>query len=345
MKYNNLGKTEISVSEICLGTMTFGQQNTEAESHEILDYALDNEVNFFDTAEMYPIPPNPKTVHRTEQYIGNWDKFKTQRDKIIMATKVVGPGEFVKHIRGGPKLNKEHIFQAVEGSLKRLGTDYIDLYQIHWPDRSTNFFGQREYTHNTRETMTPIEEILGALKELKDQGKIREIGVSNETSWGVMKYLQIAKELNLPLIQSIQNPYNLLNRTFEINLSEISHREDVGLLAYSPLGFGVLSGKYLDGSSTQNSRLNIWKHYSRYSNELAQSATLKYMELAKENGLSPTQLALAFVNTRPFLTANIIGATSIKQLEENLTSATIELSNEVLEKINQIHSQSPNPAP
>jgi aryl-alcohol dehydrogenase-like predicted oxidoreductase len=345
MKFKKLGSTDLDVSTICLGTMTFGEQNTETEAHEILDCALDHDINFYDTAEMYPIPPNPKTVHKTEQYIGSWDKFKTHRDKIIMATKVVGPGEFVKHIRGGPTLKKEHIFSAVEGSLKRLGTDYIDLYQIHWPDRTTNFFGQKEYTHNENDKMTPLSEILEALSILKEQGKIREIGVSNETSWGVMKYLQIAKELNLPKLVSIQNPYNLLNRTFEVNLSEISHREEVGLLAYSPLGFGVLSGKYLDGKRPEGARLTRWKHYSRYSNELAVKATQMYVDLAKEIGISPTQLALSFVNDRSFLSSNIIGATNIDQLKENISSSEIQLSREVLEKINHIHTLIPNPSP
>lgn len=345
MKFSKLGSTDIDVSKICLGTMTFGQQNTIEESHEMLDLALESGINFFDTAEMYPIPPNPKTVHRTEEYIGKWDKFKQQRDKIVMATKIVGPGEFVKHIRGGPTLKKEHIFQAVEASLKRLNTDYIDLYQIHWPDRSTNFFGQKEYKHNPNEEMTPLSEILGALATLREQGKIREIGVSNETSWGVMKYLQVAKELNLPKIMSVQNPYNLLNRTYEINLAEVSCREDAGLLAYSPLGFGVLSGKYLDGKFPEGARLSKWKHYSRYSNEQAVKATQMYCDLAKEAGLSPTQLALAFVNSREFLTSNIIGATNVSQLRENISSIEINLDKEILEKIDLIHKLIPNPSP
>lgn len=345
MKFKKLGSTDLDVSVVCLGTMTFGEQNTEPEAHNMLDYALDHDVNFYDTAEMYPIPPNPKTVHKTEQYIGTWDKFKTHRDKIIMATKVVGPGEFVKHIRGGPTLKKEHIFAAVEGSLQRLGTDYIDLYQIHWPDRTTNFFGQKEYTHNENESMTPLSEILEALSILKKDGKIREIGVSNETSWGVMKYLQVAKELGLPEIVTIQNPYNLLNRTFEVNLSEISHRENVGLLAYSPLGFGVLSGKYLGGKSPAGARLTKWKHYSRYSNDLAVKATQMYVDLANEVGITPTQLALSFVNDRDFISSNIIGATNIDQLKENISSSEIHLEREIVDKINQIHATIPNPAP
>ena len=345
MKFKKLGSTNLDVSVICLGTMTFGEQNTEQQSHQMLDCALDQDVNFFDTAEMYPIPPNPKTAHKTEQFIGTWDKFKTHRDKIIMATKVVGPGEFVKHIRGGPTLKKEHIFAAVEGSLKRLGTDYIDLYQIHWPDRTTNFFGQKEYTHNENDSMTPISEILEALSILKKDGKIREIGISNETSWGAMKYIQIAKELDLPKIISIQNPYNLLNRTFEINLSEISQREEVGLLAYSPLGFGVLSGKYLDGKQPQGARLTKWKHYSRYSNELAVRATQMYADLAKEVGITPTQLALSFVNDRGFVSSNIIGATNIDQLKENISSCNIHLESSVIDRINEIHTLIPNPAP
>jgi aryl-alcohol dehydrogenase-like predicted oxidoreductase len=345
MRYSKLGRTDIDVSTICLGTMTFGEQNTIEEAHEMLDVALDSGINFYDTAEMYPIPPNPKTVHRTEEYIGKWDKFKTQRDKIIMATKVVGPGEFVKHIRGGPNFSKEHIFEAVEGSLKRLGTDYIDLYQIHWPDRTTNFFGQKEYKHNPNETMTPLGEILETLNEIKKQGKIREIGLSNETSWGVMKSLDLAREFELPRVVSVQNPYNLLNRTFEINLSEIACREKVGLLAYSPLGFGVLSGKYLDGNLPEGARLTKWKHYSRYSNDLAVKATKLYADLAKQVGITPAQLALSFVNDREFLTSNIIGATSVSQLRENISSIDIRLDEEVMNIINQIHTLVPNPSP
>lgn len=345
MRFSKLGSTDINVSKICMGTMTYGEQNTEAQAHEMLDLAFDQDVNFYDTAEMYPIPPKPRTAHKTEEFIGRWDKFKNYRDKIILATKATGPGEFVKHIRGGPRLNKEHLTTALEGSLKRLGTDYVDLYQLHWPDRTTNFFGQKEYTHNPKEEFTLIEDTLETLQSLKDQGKIREIGLSNETSWGVMKYLALNENKNYSRVQSIQNPYNLLNRTFEINLSEVAHREEVGLLAYSPLGFGVLSGKYLNGQMPEGSRLSKWKHYNRYSNELATRATEKYSNLAQDLGLSPTTLALSFVNDRPFVTSNIIGATSMVQLRENLLSIDTILTSEVLEKINQIHHLIPNPSP
>lgn len=345
MKFKKLGSTDIDVSLICMGTMTYGEQNTDLEAFEMLDYALDQGVNFYDTAEMYPIPPKPRTVHKTEEILGRWDKFKTQRDKIIMASKVVGPGEFMKHIRNGPRLKKEHIIAALEGSLNRLGTDYIDLYQLHWPDRNTNFFGKKEYSHQSNEDMVPLEEILDALTSLKKSGKIREIGVSNETSWGVMKYLSLSEQNNFARMQSIQNPYNLLNRTYEVNLAEVGHRENVGLLAYSPLGFGVLSGKYLNGQSPAGARITKWPHYSRYSNTQAQAATQMYALAAQDAGVSLATLALAFVNSRSFTNSNIIGATNMDQLKENIDSINFEISEELSDKINQIHQIHPNPAP
>ncbi len=345
MKFNKLGNTDIDVSLICMGTMTYGEQNTDTEAFEMLNYAFDQGINFYDTAEMYPIPPKPRTVHKTEEILGRWEVFQKQRDKIIMATKVVGPGEFVKHIRNGPRLKKEHIITALEGSLSRLKTDYVDLYQLHWPDRNTNFFGKKEYAHDNSEDIVPLEEILEALTELKKSGKIREIGVSNETAWGVMKYLSLSEQQGLARMQSIQNPYNLLNRTYEIGLAEVGHRENIGLLAYSPLGFGVLSGKYLNGNMPEGARITKWPHYSRYSSVESVEATKMYANIAKDLGISLATLALSFVNSRPFLASNIIGATNMEQLKENINSIKYELSEETLESINQVHRIYSNPAP
>lgn len=346
MKYRKLGNTEISVSPLCLGTMTFGEQNTEQEGHEQLDYAFERGINFIDTAEMYPVPHRADTYTLTEQIIGSWPKLKTHRDEIILATKVLGPMEHAPHIRDGkPRLDKKNIMAAVDESLKRLKTDYIDLYQLHWPDRETNFFGKLGYEHNPQEEMTPIEETLEALKEIKRQGKVKEFGVSNETPWGVMKYLELARTKGLPLIQSVQNPYNLLNRTFEIGLSEIAHREGIGLLAYSPLAFGVLSGKYLRGKHPKDARLTLYPSFKRYSNALATQAVEAYADIAKNYDITPTTLALAFVTSRPFVTSNIIGATSMKQLKENIDSINISLDEEILNEIEKVHTQIPNPSP
>ncbi|WP_417334878.1 aldo/keto reductase [Halobacteriovorax marinus] len=345
MKFKKLGRTDLDVSLICMGTMTYGEQNTQDEAFELLDYAFDQGVNFYDTAEMYPTPPKPRTVHRTEEILGNWETFQKQRDKIIMASKVVGPGEYMKHIRNGPRLTRDHIIQALEGSLKRLKTDYIDLYQLHWPDRNTNYFGKKDYIHNSDEDMVPLEETLEALTRLKESGKIREIGVSNETSWGLMKYLSLSEREGFSRMQTIQNPYNLLNRTYEINLAEVGHREDVGLLAYSPLGFGVLSGKYLNGNFPENARITKWPHYSRYSSPEAVKATQMYLDIAKSLDISLATLSLAFVNSRPFLASNIIGATNLEQLKENIDSIHFEMNDEILDKINQVHKIHSNPAP
>jgi len=323
--------------------MTFGEQNTEVEAHEQLDRAVAFGINFIDTAEMYPVPPKANTQGLTERYIGSWLKQRSTRDDVIIASKVTGPG--LDHIRGGPRLTREHIHQAVDASLARLNTDYIDLYQLHWPERKTNFFGKLGYTHHEDENATPLEETLSALKELVDAGKIRAIGLSNDTPWGVMKSLELADRLDLPRVASIQNPYNLLNRTFEVGLAEIAHREDVGLLAYSPLGFGVLSGKYLHGSRPPKGRLTLFERFSRYTSSEAETATQAYVELAQQHGLDPAQMALAFVNTRSFLTSNIIGATTMEQLESNLASESLKLDDEVLDAIDRIHHQMPNPCP
>ncbi len=347
MQYRKLGTTNIDVSAICLGSMTWGKQNTEAEAFAQIDYALDQGINFIDTAELYAVPPEAKTYGATETIIGNWLKRSGKRDEIVLASKVCGPTDWCPHIRGGKsKPDRTNIFTAIEGSLKRLQTDYIDLYQVHWPDRNTNYFGKLGYEAVDNEASTPIEETLAALNELVTQGKVRHIGISNETPWGTMQYLKLAETYDLPRIASIQNPYNLLNRSFEVGLAEIAHREQVGLLAYSPLAFGTLSGKYVDGALPQGSRLTLFSdRYSRYSNPEGVNATRRYVELAHESGITPAQMALAFVNGKSFVTANIIGATSMKQLKENIGSIDIALSDELLESIEAIHITQPNPCP
>jgi aryl-alcohol dehydrogenase-like predicted oxidoreductase len=345
MEYRQLGRTDIKVSAICLGTMTWGEQNTLEEAHQQLDYALERGVNFIDTAEMYPVPPVAETYTQTEQIIGKWDKLKSSRDKVIVATKVAGPSEMMSYIRGGSKLNKEHITQAVEGSLERLAIDYIDLYQLHWPERSTNFFGQLGYVHKDQQDLTPLQETLEVLQELQKAGKVRAFGLSNETPWGTMKYLELSEKLELPRMVSVQNPYNLLNRTYEVGMAEVSHREDIGLLAYSPMAFGVLSGKYLDGKRPADARLTLWDRFSRYTGPEASSATEAYVKLAQKYNLSPAQLSLAFVTSRPFVTSNIIGATKMEQLKENLDSIELTINQELMQEIEAIHTRWPNPAP
>ena len=345
MDYNLLPGTEIKVSKICLGTMTFGRQNNEKEGHDQMDYSYDRGVNFFDTAELYPVPPSPETQGETERIIGSWLKKTGKRDKIIIASKVAGPSSFSKHIRENMAYSKTTINEAINKSLIRLRTDYIDLYQIHWPERVTNFFGKRGYEfYKEDQWKYNFDIILDVLNENIKKGKIRNIGISNETPWGLMKYINESKE-NRPKIISIQNPYSLLNRTFEIGNSEICHKENIGLLAYSPLGFGTLTGKYLGGNMPKNARLTLFPHYDRFSNKESKKAIQKYYDLAKENGMSLTTMALSFVNDRSFVTSNIIGATSIEQLKENIDSYKILLSNELLEEINIIHNNQPNPAP
>lgn len=347
MQYRQLGNTDIQVSAICLGTMTFGEQNSEAEGHAQLERALAAGVNFIDTAEMYPVPPRAETQGRTEQIIGNWLARRGRRDDIILATKVAGPGrDWLPYIRGGNnRLDRANIEAAVDASLQRLQTDYIDLYQLHWPDRETNFFGQLGYTPPSVDDSIPLLETLQVLGELVQAGKIRHVGVSNETPWGVMRYLALAEQHDLPRMVSIQNPYSLLNRSFEVGLAEIAHYEKVGLLAYSPLGFGVLTGKYLDGARPKGARLTRYENYTRYSSPQAQLATRAYVELAREHGLDPAQMALAFVISRPFTTAAIIGATNLDQLETDLASIDLQLSDEILAAIDEIHHQHPNPSP
>ena len=348
MKYSLVGNTDLKVSRICLGTMTWGEQNSEAEAHEQLDYAQSLEINFIDTAEAYPVPPRAETYGTTESHIGTWLKKRQTRDKIILATKVAGPGEIASYIRGGPRLSRHHIRQALEGSLQRLQTDYIDIYQVHWPERSTNFFGKLGYTPSENDENIQIEETLTALGEFVKEGKIRYVGVSNETPWGVMTYLKLAEQHGLPRIVTIQNPYCLLNRTYEIGLAEISHREQVGLLAYSPLAGGVLSGKYLNDARPAGARISLFSRFDRYiKSEYGIKATEAYVRLAIQHGLDPAQMALAYVNSRPFLTSTIIGATTMKQLKADIASIHLELDmdEEVLEGIEAIHQQYPNPCP
>lgn len=348
MQYNRLGKSDLRVSRICLGTMTYGEQNTEQEGHQQLDYAVDQGVNFIDTAELYAIPPKAETYGATESVIGSWLKKRGRRDDIVLASKIAGPGpDWVAHIRSGQtRFDEKTIQQALDASLDRLQTDYLDLYQLHWPERETNYFGQLGYEADPNEAdMTPIHETLKALEQQVKAGKIRYIGLSNETPWGIMQFLNAAKSYNLPSIVSVQNPYSLLNRSYEVGCAEISHRENIGLLAYSPLGFGVLTGKYLNNAQPAGARITRWPHYKRYSNEQAVAATTAYVELAKQHQLDPAQMALAFVNTRPFLVANIIGATSLAQLKTNIASIDLELNQEVLSGIVDIHQRYANPAP
>lgn len=345
MQYRPLGHTDLSVSLICLGTMTFGEQNTEAEAHSQLDRALAAGINFVDAAEMYPVPPRAETQGRTESYIGSWLKKTGRRNDIVLASKVAGPGNGLDYLRGGPRLTATHIAQAVEDSLRRLNTDVIDLYQVHWPDRNTNFFGQLGYTHDPDEDATPIEETLTALARLVEQGKIRHIGLSNETPWGAMRYLHLAETLGLPKPVSIQNPYSLLNRSFEAGLAEVAHREGLCLLAYSPLAFGVLSGKYLGGKRPAGARITLFERFQRYNAPYVDGIVAQYATLAAEHGLSLTQMALAYVNSRGFVTSNIIGATTLEQLDEDIGSAEITLDNTVLAAIERIHEQHPYPCP
>ena len=346
MQYRQLGRTDLKVSQICLGTMTWAEQNTQEEAFEQMDAALDYGVNFFDTAELYPVPPSATTYGGTETIIGNWFTQRGQRAKVILATKVVGPMIKAPHIREGQtRLNREIIEEAVNSSLERLQTDYIDLYQLHWPDRNSNKFGQLNYFHDSEEVATPILETLEALAAIQKTGKVRHFGLSNETPWGTMRFLHYAETQSLPRVISIQNPYNLLNRTFEIGLAEIAHREQVGLLAYSPLAFGALSGKYLQGNQPENARLTLYSRFVRYKTVHAENAIQSYVDLAQAHGLDPAQMALAYVNSRPFLTSNIIGATSMEQLRINLASSELKLSEEVLAGIEQIHGLYPNPCP
>jgi len=353
LKKNRLGNTHLEVSEICLGTMTWGQQNSEEEAHSQLDLAVEKGVNFIDTAEMYPVPPKAETYSLTEKYIGSWLKKNTDRSSIVIATKVAGrtssvpagpPG--LDWVRNGPRLNKDQIFKALESSLKRLQTDYIDLYQLHWPERVVNNFGQLKYNHQPREDDIPILKTLEILGEAVNKGFIRTIGLSNETPWGVMQFLSLSEKLHLPRVVSIQNPYNLLNRSFESGLSEISINEKVGLLAYSPLAGGVLSGKYLDGNNPPNARMTLFEGMSkRYSGNHAENAVRSYKKIAENHNLKLSQMSLNFITRQKFVSSNIIGATSLEQLNEDLESINCKLSDEVIAEIEEVHKIYTYPCP
>ncbi len=346
MELRALGRSEIRVSALCLGTMTFGEQNSEGDAHAQLDRALAAGINFIDTAEMYPVPPRAETVGRTEEYIGTWLKSRGCRERVVLATKVAGPGDWLPHLRGGKgRLDRATIEAALEGSLRRLQTDYVDLYQLHWPDRETNYFGKLGFSPAEQEQSIPLQETLGVLADLVRAGKIRQIGVSNETPWGLMRFLALSEQLGLPRMASIQNPYSLLNRSFEVGLAEVAIREDCGLLAYSPLGFGVLSGKYVDHPRPAGARLTLFERFNRYSNPEARAATTEYVALARRHDLDPAQMALAWVTSRPFTTSNIIGATTLEQLETNLASIDLTLSEDLIGEIEAIHTRHPNPAP
>ena len=345
MKYTTLPHTTTKVSKICLGTMTWGEQNTEAEGHEQMDYALDQGVNFFDVAELYPVPATAKTYGETERIIGTWFKKTGNRDKVILASKIAGPGSYTAHIRS-TGFSKKSIVEALEGSLKRLQTDYIDLYQLHWPERPANCFEVRDYPYwEESEWQDNFAEILSTLETHIKAGKIRHVGLSNESAWGVMRYLEESKQKGLPRMITLQNSYSLLHRAYETNLSEISLRENIGLLVYSPLAFGVLTGKYLNGKMPSDARVTLFPNYNRYSTKESEKAVIAYQEIAQKHSLTLTELALAFVNQLPFVTSNIIGATKMEQLKENIGSIGVELSQEIIDEINAVHARIPNPAP
>jgi aryl-alcohol dehydrogenase-like predicted oxidoreductase len=342
MKYTTLPHTDIKVSKICLGSMTWGNQNTEAEGHEQLNYALDKGVNFIDSAELYPVPANAETQGKTSEIIGSWLKKTGHRDKVILASKIAGTGDYTAHIRTNG-FSPEAIKEAISKELKRLQTDYIDLYQLHWPERNTNRFGQRLYKYDAQ-WEDNFNSILHSLDQEVKAGRIRHVGISNENSWGAMRYLEEHKNHNLPRMLTIQNAYSMLCRTFETDLAEVALRENIGLLAYSPMAFGVLSGKYIKGKAEDDARLTLFPRFARYSSEQATEATKRYMEIAEAHNLSLAALSLAFVNQQPFVTSTIVGATKMHQLEENISSIDVTLSNEILEAIDAVHNDIPNPA-
>ena len=345
MKYTVIPGTDIKISTICLGTMTFGEQNTEAEAHSQLDFALDKGVTFIDTAEMYPVAAREETSGRTERYIGSWLHKTGNRDKVVLATKIAGPNRGMEYLRDDLHYTDKTIRESVDKSLQQLQTDYIDLYQLHWPERKSNMFGQRGFTVQEDAWEDNFKTVLETFDALIKEGKIRHIGVSNETPWGVMRFLEESKKHNLPRIATIQNPYSLLNRTFEVGLSETCYRENVGLLAYSPLGFGTLTGKFLTGESLPKARINLFPRFSRYSGEQSQKAVKLYQELAASFGLTLTEMALAFVQQQAFVAATLIGATNLEQLAENIKTHSVALTEEMIREINRIQEHIPNPAP
>ena len=346
MNYKKLGSTDVDVSTICLGTMTWGEQNSKADGFEQMDYAIDNGVNFWDTAEIYAIPMREETYGETENIIGEWFKKTKKRDKVILATKVSGPTS-KEYIRGGGcSYDKKSMSEALEKSLKRMQTDYIDLYQLHWPERNTNFFGQQVYEHDSNEkNWIAFEEILENLKKFVDAGKIRYVGLSNETAWGLAKCLELSKLKNLPKMMAVQNPYNLLNRTYEVGLAEISVREQSGLLAYSPLAFGYLTGKYRNNNMPKGSRIDLFKDFTRYNNENSIKAIEEYYKISQKFNLDFAQMSIKFCEIQPFVTSVIIGATTMQQLKTNVESVNVKLNNEIINEINEVQKIYPNPCP
>ena len=346
MHYHRIPHSTLEVSQLGLGTMTFGEQNSEADAHAQLDLAIRSGINFIDTAEMYPVPPRPETQGLTEQYIGSWLKQRGSRDKIILASKVAGPSRGNDaSIRPDMALDRKNIRAALDASLKRLNTDYLDLYQLHWPQRQTNYFGKLGYQYSETTAQVTLLETLEALAEQVRAGKIRYIGVSNETAWGVMRYLQLAEKHELPRIVSIQNPYSLLNRSFEVGLAEISQHEGVELLAYSSLAFGTLSGKYLNGAQPAGARNTLFSRFTRYSGEQSQKAIAEYVALAQQHQIDPSQMALAYVRQQPFVASTLLGATTLEQLQVNIDSFNLTLNAEILEGIEAIHRRYTYPAP
>jgi aryl-alcohol dehydrogenase-like predicted oxidoreductase len=347
MEYRRLGRTDLNVSLICLGTMTWGQQNTEAEGHAQMDYALDQGINFFDTAELYSTPPKPETQGSTERIIGSWFKSRANRDKVILASKVVGRSDSTWYRDDGSKaeLSRAQIEEAVNKSLKRLGTDYIDLYQIHWPDRPMPWGSNPTVFRHQEGNSHPIAETVEIMTDLVKAGKIRHFGLSNESAWGTMTFLKHADAKGHARVQSVQNAYNLLNRTYEVALAEVTMHENVSLLAYSPLAQGYLTGKYLDGARPAGARTTLFGRGQRYENPTAEAAIRKYLALAREFGLDPAQMALAFVNSRPFVTSNIIGATSLEQLKTDIASVNVTITPDLEKRIDAIHVEHCNPCP
>lgn len=346
MQYHRIPHSSLEVSLLGLGTMTFGEQNSEADAHQQLDYAVSAGINLIDTAEMYPVPPRSETQGLTESYIGSWIKARGNREKIVLASKVSGPSRGSDNaIRPAQMLDRKNIRAALDASLKRLNTDYLDLYQLHWPQRQTNFFGKLSYQYTEEQSPVTLLETLEALNEQVRAGKIRYIGVSNETPWGVMRYLQLAEKHDLPRIVSIQNPYSLLNRSFEIGLSEISQHEGVELLAYSSLAFGTLSGKYLNGAKPAGARNTLFSRFTRYSSPQAEAAIAEYVALAKKRNLDPSQMALAFVRQQPFVASTLLGATTMEQLKINIDSQNLTLDEEILADLENIHKRFTIPAP
>ncbi|KQB36976.1 Oxidoreductase, aldo/keto reductase family [Flavobacterium daejeonense] len=345
MKYTTLPNTDIQVSKICLGTMTFGQQNTEADGHAQMDYAVANGVNFFDTAEMYSVPARKETYGSTEKILGTWFKKSGKRDEIVLATKIAGPNPNFGYMREKNDFSPASIKYALDNSLQRLQTDYIDLYQLHWPERKTNFFGKRGFIVEHDAWEDNIRLVLETLDGFIKEGKIKHIGLSNETPWGIMRFLEESKYNNLPKISTVQNPYSLLNRQFEVGSAEVCMKEHVGLFAYSPLAFGVLSGKFLNGENHPNARIKLFPQFSRYNSTECTEAAKRYQEIAQKHSISMAQMALAFVNQQPFVTSNIIGATTLEQLKENIGSIDLHLSDEIIAEINAVHAVIPDPAP